>query len=462
MKNINIRMIGVLVVAMLIFSGCKKWIDTDINVNPDAPADVPMSTILPAAQAGMAFVVIGGTDLCRINSIWLQQLQGIVRQSQATAAYNLKEGDVNSQWNSSYAEAMMNLKKVMEKAGTTHPHYLGVAQVLMANSLGVVSDMWNDIPYSEAFQGADNLTPKFDSQQEIYTTIQTLLTDAIANLNIDGNTEAVEGDMMYGGDLAMWTKAAYALKARYALHLSKVSPATAYADALAALANGFTSNDEDLAFTSFGGSNANPLYQFMTEREGDVTMHSYFIDMMLMRFDPRITVYATLDSGGGYSGNGPGGDNPYVSLPGPAVNAEDAPVPFVSFAECMFIKAECEFATGAGDAAVRASIYAGVEASMNKHGVLNPVYMAAYDSVLQTMTGPVLMNEIMTQKYIALFYQAEIFNDWRRTGLPVITPNMQGLEIPRRYPYPTEEITYNPNTPPYGNIWNRVWWDVAK
>ncbi len=461
MKNINIRIIGVLVAAMLIFSGCKKWIDTDINVNPDAPADVPMNTILPAAQAGMAFVAIGGTDMCRVTSIWMQQLQGIVRQSQATAAYNLKEGDVNNQWNSTYSESMMNLKKIMEKAGTSHPHYLGVAQVLMANALGIATDVWNDIPYSEAFQGADNFTPKFDNQEQIYNTIQTLLTDAIANLTIEGNTEPVDGDLMYGGDLEKWVKAAWALKARYSLHLSKISPATAYANALAALPNGFTSNGDDLEFVFDASPNANPLYQFMNERSGDITMHAYFINMLLQRFDPRLPVYATTDVNGGYSGNGPGEDNPDVSLPGDAVASETSPVPFISYAECMFIKAECEFATGAGDAAVRASLYAGVEASMDKHGVLNPIYMAAYDSVLQTMTGPVLMNEIMTQKYIALYYQAEIFSDWRRTGLPVITPNVQGLEVPRRFPYPTEEITYNPNTPAYGSIWTRVWWDVA-
>jgi hypothetical protein len=461
MKKITIRIIGVFMVAALIFSGCKKWIDTDINVNPDAPADVPMSTILPAAEAGMAFVVIGGTDLCRVTSIWMQQLQGIVRQSQATAVYNLKEGDVNNQWNSTYAESMMNLKQIIAKAGTEHPHYLGVAQILLANALGVTTDIWNDIPFSEAFMGSENLAPKFDTQEQIYQTINALLNDGISNLTVPGNTEAVAGDMIYGGNLENWVKMAYALKARYALHLSKKSPATAYADALAALPNAFASNDDDCSFAFDDPPNANPLYQFMDERAGDITMHSYFIGMLQQRFDPRLPMYATTDINGGYSGNGQGETNPDVSLPGTAVADPTSPVHFITYAECKFIQAECEYVTQAGDPAVRASLYAGVEASMNKHGVLNPLYMAAYDSVLQTMTGPVLFNEIMTQKYIALYYQAEVWVDWRRTGLPQLTSNVAGLEIPRRYPYPTEEITYNPNTPEYGTIWNRVWWDVA-
>ena len=68
MKKISIRIIGMFVVAVLIFSGCKKWIDTEINVNPDAPADAPMSTLLPTVQANMAYVTVGGNDISRLSS----------------------------------------------------------------------------------------------------------------------------------------------------------------------------------------------------------------------------------------------------------------------------------------------------------------------------------------------------------------------------------------------------------
>jgi len=460
MKKISIRIIGVFVITALVFSACKKWIDTDININPDAPVDAPLSTILPAIQTDMAYNTIGGNDVCRVTAIWMQYMQGIARQSQSQADYNLREGDINNLWNTNYAGAGMNLKLIMDQTTGVHPHYLGVAQILMANMLGMSTDLWNDIPYDEAFQGDANLTPAFNTQQEIYATIQQLLTDAIANLQIAGDFSAVGGDMMYGGDLGLWVKAAWALKARYSLHLSKIDAQTAYTGALAALPNAFTSNGDDLEFV-FGtaDADANPLWQFMNER-GDVSMHTTFIDMLLLRFDPRIVVYADTNSTGGYSGNGSGGTDPDASAPGSAVASMNSPVPFISFAECMFIKAEAEYATGAGDAAVRTSLVEGVTASMEKHGVLNPLYMAAYDSAIQTMTGAVLFGEVMYQKYIALYYQAEPYNDWRRTGLPQLTSNVPGKEIPRRYPYPTEEITYNPNTPSYGNIWNRVWWDT--
>jgi len=461
MKKISIRIIGVFVVAALIFSGCKKWIDTDININPDAPSDAPMSTILSAVEANMGYNTIGGNDICRITGLWMQYLQGIARQSQSTADYNLREGDINNQWNNTYAESMMNLKQIMDKATGTHPHYLGVAQILMANSLGITSDMWNEIPYNEAFQGAANLTPAFQSQQEIYATIQQLLDDAILNLQIVGNYEDVGGDYIYNGNLELWIKAAYALKARYTLHLSKINPTTAYADVLALLPNGFTSNADDM-IQPFGTIDAdgNPFYQFMNER-GDVSMHSFFVNMLLQRLDPRITVYAT-EVGGTYIGNGPGGTDPEVSMPGTAVASVNSPVPFISYTECLFMKAECEFMTGVDWVTVKQTIVDGLTASLQFRGVYSEEYILGYKAnFLDTISVPALLfNEIMTQKYIALYYQAEPFNDWRRTGLPYLTPNVQGLEVPRRFPYPTEEITYNPNTPTYGNIWNRVWWDA--
>jgi len=467
MKKINIKILGMFVFAALILTSCEKWINTDINTNPDAPITVPISTLLPAIEANMGYNTIGGNDLCRVTSIWLQQLQGIERQSLATADYQLREGDVNNQWNTDYAGTMEDLKQVMTLATNEGNVYaLGIAQVLMANSLGVCTDVWNDMPYTEAFQGAENFAPIFDSQQQIYQTIQELLDAAITNFNMSGNW-TVDGDMIYNGDISLWTKAAYAFKARYALHLSKINGTTAYTDALAALPNAFGAWSEDLQFV-FGNSQgfSNPLWQFMDQR-GDISMHAFFINMLTVRFDPRITVYATTDVNGGYSGNDWGGSSYDVSFPGSAVADMNSPVPFITYAECLFIKAEAEFMTGAAEAQVRADISAGVTASMDKLGVLNPAYMTAYDSVLTTLSGPALLNEIMTQKYIALYYQSEAYNDWRRTGMPVLTPNPDGSgpnitpEIPRRFPYSTDEINYNANCPDYGTIWNRVWWDPA-
>ena len=74
---------------------------------------------------------------------------------------------------------------------------------------------------------------------------------------------------------------------------------------------------------------------------------------------------------------------------------------------------------------------------------------------------------ILTQKYIAQFMWLESWTDFRRTGFPQLSPNEGGNnvenpngEIPRRFPYPINEVLYNPNTPsPLPDLQERMWWD---
>ena len=467
MKNINIKFIGVFLLMILVLGSCKKWIDTDLNTNPDAPQDVPMSSLLPTIQADMGYNTVGGNDNVRVTSMWLQYLSGVARQSEAEADYLYRDLDVNNLWNSTYSTTMIDLKKLLGKAAEEkHYYFMGIGQVLMANALGVTTDVWGDLPYKEAFQGQANLTPKFDSQEAIYTEIKSLLDSAVVNLSktFKGKTK---GDLMYNGNAGLWLKAAHALRARYALHLSKVSPGTAYAEALAHIPDAFSSNDEDLAFPFLTSDAAtNPFFQFMEQR-GDMTMHKTFIDMLNLRFDPRVTKFAALAPDTTYRGADWGETGENASLPGIYAASTDSPVPFISYVECLFIKSECLFKTN-DEAGAKVALFDALKASMEKHGVYSDLYYNAYVAQVSAVTGDLLFKEIMTQKYISLFYQLEAYNDWRRTdnviGLvsnPNAAPGSVANEIPRRFPYSTDEKAYNPNTPVVANIWQRVWWDAG-
>jgi hypothetical protein len=79
------------------------------------------------------------------------------------------------------------------------------------------------------------------------------------------------------------------------------------------------------------------------------------------------------------------------------------------------------------------------------------------------------LNVLISQKYLALFTQPEVWVDYRRTGFPVLTPAIGGATgfnpgggIPRRLPYPISEITYNAGNVP-ANVQSyespRLWWD---
>lgn len=468
MKSINFNLFGVMVLLLLALGSCKKWIDPEINKSPGSTDDVPMYTLLASIESNMAYNTVGGTDVCMPTCIWIQQLHGITRQAASEGNYIWRDADVNNQWNTNYSRTMNDLHVLIQKARSAkHPYYLGIAEVLMAYSLGITTDMWNDIPFSEAFLGSANLTPKFDSQAEIYNSIKSLLDDAINNQLAQDTSDIPKQDLIFGGDMTLWLKAAHGLRARYSLHLSKqLSGTTAYTNALADIPDAFNSNNEDMALDFDNNiGQQNPFYQYMNQR-GDVAMDSVFIENLTSRFgrtDPRIAVYATKNGDGKYIGAGWNWHGEDVSLPGKAFASANAPVLFITYVECLFIKTECEFATGVAESQVQTDLVVAVTASMNKWNVFDPLYMAAYDSVVKTLSGPALFSEIMYQKYIGLIYQAEAFNDWRRTENVIgLKPNPDGVltSIPRRFPYPTDEKSYNPNVPkPFPAITDRVWWD---
>ena len=466
MKNINIKFIGVFLLMILVLGSCKKWIDTSINDNPDAPKDVPMSSLLPTIEATMAYNTVGGNDNVRVTSMWMQYLSGVARQSQAEANYLYRDLDINNLWNYNYATTMIDLKKLLGKAETEkHYFYLGIGEVLMANTLGVSSDVWGDMPYSEAFQGLANLSPKFDTQEALYAEIKRLLDDAITNLSNPNFNGAVGGDLIYGGDAGMWLKAAHALQARYALHLSKLKT-TAYADALAQIADAIGSNDEDCTFNFLTADAAtNPFFQFMDQR-GDMTMHKTFVDTLIGRFDPRLAAFAAPNAHGLYVGSDWGYSGDTASLPGPAYASKNSPVPFITYVECLFIQSECLFKTGDENGA-RVALFAGLKASLEKWGVYSDLYYNSYVANVTPLTGDRLFKEIMMEKWIALYYQIEAYNDYRRTNNVIglvanptpATGSPEGM-IPSRFPYSTDEKAYNTNTPTVGvSIWDHGWWD---
>jgi hypothetical protein len=67
-----------------------------------------------------------------------------------------------------------------------------------------------------------------------------------------------------------------------------------------------------------------------------------------------------------------------------------------------------------------------------------------------TASGPDLLRAIMEEKYIALFQNIEIWNDYKRTCLPNLRP-VTGLKIPGRFFYGVTERQTNPNIPEAGD-----------
>lgn len=437
------------------YVGCDRWVDTSLNVNPNNPADVTMDLLLPLVEGGLAWQ--HGSDPSRFASLFTQHHSGVDRQHLGYyTQYTLGEGDVDNYWTNMY-RIMNNCKILIKKAEEQQsPYYAGVARILLAYSIGLVTDGFGDVPFSEALQGEANIHPKFDAQQDIYRAIGQLLDQALRDLDAPQSIfKPGADDYFYGGDRAKWKKAAYALRARYAIHLTKRSPVDASNAALAALANAFTSNNDDWVMR-FGTSvtNANPLYLFDQDRN-DIRIAPFFANLLNGLNDPRRPMIGATPK------------NPSDSIPanddlGAFYASSTSPVVLLSYTELKFIEAEARLRTG-DPAGAKAAYQDAIRASMAWFGVADADVQAYLANPAVVPTGDITLEHIMTQKYIALYTQFETWTDWRRTNYPSLTP-LTGNRIPRRFPLPQSERLFNGANIPPGSTsadwkYTPMWWD---
>ncbi|NDV43846.1 SusD/RagB family nutrient-binding outer membrane lipoprotein [Flagellimonas sediminis] len=409
---------------------------------------------------------------------------------------------VSGLWTQVYLYVLPNLKAVKVKAAETGANHIdAIADILIAANIGIATDSWDNIPYSEATQGPDNNFASFDTQEQIYTEVFGLLDDAIAKLNAadDSGFSLGSSDLIYGGDTDKWLRAAYSLKARYQLHLVNRGIVTP-AEVLATVENGFTSNADNFAMY-YDEKNINPWYseEILARRTGNLSkdIASQLVSSMngdyypfqggLVEIDPRLPLFAENNDEAEYKGFVSGGGG--IAPDGTDANARfredgfytsvDSPLMLITYAEVLFIKAEAAFLANGGtttSVGTNATAYQaymdGIAASMEMYGVDGEDYMA--DGAVAVGEGALSLHHIMKEKYIHNFLNPETFVDYRRydfsddvfTGLEIRSEvESADTEFPgqwfRRANYPDTELTRNeanvlanqqtPVTP--------VWWD---
>ncbi|RNI36613.1 SusD/RagB family nutrient-binding outer membrane lipoprotein [Hanamia caeni] len=445
MKYFNRKLyIASLLLAVVIISSCtKKFFYDGINDDPTQLKDPTPSLMLAPIILASGYEY--GGDESRFPSIFMQQVTGDANQSFSAGIYNISPDDVDNMWSFGFYSGLMNNDYDLIKisASLNQHYYHAVGQILMANFLQRATDLWGDIPYTEAFKGNESKNAAFDSQESIYQQIFTLLNSSIAEIDGGDDGASVPGsdDYIYSGDMAEWQKLAHALKARCFIHLVKVNAAY-YDSAINEIPKAFTSN-ADNAIVPFSGSSvnsSNPTFQFDDQR-GDITYDGYLQTLLKNAGDPRFGVY--------YNPAKP-------KLLGNFYGAANSPVPLMTYYELKFIEAEAQFQKGNKDAAA-AAYNAAVEANLNY-----TVGNSGYASKVAKTASNITLSDIMIQKYISLFLRPESWTDWRRTGLPNLTAasgNVTGGVIPRALVYPSGEIKYNSKTPTGRTLTSKLWWD---
>ena len=456
----------------LVITSCRQ--ELDINVDPNNPSQASLSGLLSGSQVGFAFAL--GGEGTRMPASIVQHYAGHRAQPLDYAQYRITSSATDGTWTALY-NTLMDMKELENKAAASGSQaYVGVSKLLQAHAFSVITDMFGDVPFSEALQGRTNITPAYDKQENIYPALITMIDEGLTALSV--GTETISGDVVYGGDVAKWKKYGNSLKLRLLNHLSSRQP-NAAANFLASNPSLIETSVDD-AKVAFGSvaANANPIYQFdVLSGRSDQAVSSTIVDKMKALSDPRVGVYFepvannVLGLKGQYLGNAPGNDeedskkNRYSRV-GSAYASIKAPVVLMSAAEVNFIKAEVYHR--ASDSRAQAAYQAAITQDFAALGLSSSAaaYLAnanvAYNGTLQ---------RIMEQKWITMFQASyESWVDWRRTGYPALTPaanNTTSNVIPRNLPYPDVEINSNranlvagPGIPiPYTGLSNRVWWD---
>lgn len=329
MKTIKFLITAPAVSMIFLLGSCNSDFFTEVNTNPNSPDSVLPASLLSTVEGSIGYSQ--GGEYSRFSSMFTQQTLGAARQAEGWYNYIFTTQDFDTHWGNMYTQCMENNYLLIQMADEKGYHqYGGIAKILLAYSLQLVVDAWGDVPYTDAFQGLENLHPAFDNGSSVYESLNQLLDEAIDDLNQPVTESLLPGpdDFMYGGDASQWIKFAHAIKARLAIHESKTN-ATKAQEALDEIAQSFVGN-EDNAQLFFGttSTNAGPWNQFNTQR-GDISFStSTLAGEMSARNDPRYSIL--IDDAGDPDGLGLAA---YYGSP-------NSPVEFITFDELNFIKAE--------------------------------------------------------------------------------------------------------------------------
>lgn len=447
------------------FAGCKKFLD--VNQNPNKPSDVSESLLLSPIEAAVSQYIVAGNASSLINQ-WMQNC--VPNQPLPnTVNYMVTSSTFDDFWNSFYVPVMNNLYLLNKQANVnSNGMYAGISKVLTAYTLGTATDLWGNIPFSESFNGTGNSTPVYDSQETIYTTVQSLLDSAIIQLNEGKGQNPGTADYYYGGDMGKWVKMAYTLKARYYMHLTKAPGHTAAAQAalaLTALNSGMTSNDDDCYFTYTGTSTSSNAWYLHFYNTSTLVLSSRYVDSLKSRNDPRLPYLAGKAKNTGlYTGNDIGSGAGILddySVAGSFYGSISSNVYILNAAEALFIKAEATL-INSGYAVAQPVFRQAVAENILKLGVdTNGTAAQTYLAKYGVLSSANALQQIIEEKATANFFSPEIWVDWRRTGYPVlkVITNNNISEIPRRFLYPLNEATANPRSEQSAKLTDKVWWD---
>jgi hypothetical protein len=428
---------------------CEDYLDVNTDPTRIGSENISLRVLLPTIIESTSAAQQGAGVNAQLVTHHLDNVQ---------AGY-YQEFSSSGAWSEIYLKSLNNLATLDELATVQNaPHYQGIGKVLRAVNLGLLTDTWENAPVTEASTGSENVTPTYDTQEQIY---QMIFSDLDAAIPLLGAAESdyvpSNDDMIFGGDMDNWIKTAHALKARFAIHLSNKSSVD-YSAILSSVDAGFSSNDDDFKL-DYADNQTNPWYnsiaKLLEQSISSQTYGKYLMDIMngttYPVFDPRLPLIAdTFEGSDNFYGLASYiDDTDYSVSPTNETWYMDpvGPLLIMTYSELKFIEAEAALESG-NPTRAQTAYEEGIRSHMQKLGVES-------DKIEDYLADPAVavsadLEHIMKEKMIALLFNFETWNDMRRYNFDTsvfkgfFEPNINGRSVPiQRARYPSSEETRN-------------------
>ncbi len=459
----------VLLGSLILIWGCESDF-LDVNQNPNDPTEVETEYLIAAGEGALAYYM--GFEVNRDASLICQHWSSIYTQYWDVDKYRLLPTDFDNHWSNFYGQSLSDLNaaiKLSEERNT--PNMKAIAMLLQAYAYQAITDMWGDVPFTQAMQIDEFLTPEYDEVSSIYPALISMIDDAVEMMEGDNETALATQDVIYNGNLLQWKAFAQTLKLRLLMRMSNTSGFNSSDVETLIGEGGFITANVDNATFGYGiaTNNFNPLFERFTSagRANDLAPSSSIVDLMNTTNDPRRASYFELAEGATiYVGN-PNGHGtsvvddlsrlPYWWYDRTNQDGMKRPTLLMTSAEAYFLQAEAA-ARGFTSADPVPLYNSAILESMKQWNV--------DDTEANTFlsNNPYSnLNGLYVQKWIALFDQGlEAYSEWRRNGQPGLMPaanNQNSDRIPVRFPYPYDEFSTNSQNVPNDDVNTPIWWD---
>lgn len=458
--------------ALLLFavSACTDDFE-EINTDPNEPTSVPSENLLTQGQFALADTYWSRGMNFEFGMLMVQHFAQ--NEYAEESRYNQTTADFNGEWISFYAGGLSDINQAMEllpnESGTeaSKANKMAMLKIMRAWAFQNMTDIWGDIPYTEAFQPDEFPNPAYDAQENIYPALVAEIDEALGMIDtsVPGYTT---GDVIFGGNMMAWEKFANSLKLRMGMRMIDADPGLASTVVQeAANANLITANADNALFT-FGTDQriANPFFVDAITRD-DFCVSQTLVEAMRAANDPRLSVYAKPNPNGeiqgmpyGLTDAGAFELKAVSSRPTDRLRQADAPAVLMSSAEVHFFLAEAaERGIVGGDAE---TLYnGGVAESMRYWGLTDQAAIDAYLSA-NPYNG---MESIAYEKWVSLYSNGvEAWAEHRRLDMPELqVPDAAVIpQIPVRAFYPADEGGVNSSFAAVGfnDMTTNVWWDA--